>query len=552
MRDLVDRPVDTSPRAPTDVNARLLAGLLVTVLVMSWAMGVGRYGGPDEPAHVLRAAAVARGDVLGRPAAGLPSGYRVVTVPAALATGDPTCYRHDSTVTSQCATKPGTGHPDTTPRDETAQAATSAGRYPPLYYLLIGGPVRLIGGEGEVYWYRAVAALWNSIVVMCVVMRLRPIGRRAVVVVAAITPSAWFLIGVVNPNGFELVVAWLAWVGVARWVVDPSIRQAWWVAVPLALAVACRPVALLVSLTALTMIELLRRPTWRQRLILWSPVIAATGWLAAWNLAAGLDIDDPRTAGNGSIGDATRQAIGDVTHTVFELVASLGWLEFAAPAATVAAWLLGLGIAVVWLQATGLRATGLQATGLRATRFGTTGALERGATRMGAVASATVLAAAVVIVPVIFEVVFHRTLGPIWQGRYSLPTATGIVPLLLIARAETGPRGRATTPAMALLASGMVIVSVAVEITTFWWVLRRYSVGTDGPWSLSPAAFSASGWLAPRTWLMVNVITTTVAGACLIRWISQDLGRICPGIRDKYGPDLEFEVGVTGSSRRCR
>ncbi len=528
---MADRPADTSPRAPTDVNAGLLAGLLtgvlVLVLVMSWAMGVGRYGGPDEPAHVLRAAAVARGDVFGRPVAGLPSGYRVVTVPAALVTGDPACYRHDSTVTSKCATEPGTGLPDSS-RDETAQAATSAGRYPPLYYLLIGGPVRLLGGEDEVFWYRAVAALWNSIVVMCVVMRLRLLGRRAVVVVAAITPSAWFLIGVVNPNGFELVLAWLAWVGVARWVIGPSIRQAWWVAVPLALAVACRPVALLVSLTVLTMIELLRRPTWRQRLILWSPVVAAAGWLAVWNLATGLHIDDPRTAGNGSIGDATRQAIDDVTHTVFELVASLGWLEFSAPAATVAAWLLGIGVAVAWLRATGLRAPG---------------ALETGATRMGAVASATVLAAAVVIVPVIFEVVFHRTLGPIWQGRYSLPTATGIVALLLIARAESGRRGRAITPAMTMLAGGMlivmVVVAVAVEITTFWWVLRRYSVGTDGPWSLRPAAFSASGWLSPRTWLMVNVITASVAGACLIRWISHDLGRILPGFREESCPDLE-------------
>ena len=126
MRDRGVRPADTSTREPTDVNAGLLAGLLVLVLVpvlaMSWAMGVGRYGGPDEPAHVLRAAAVARGEMFGLPAAGLPSGYRVVTVPAALAVGDPTCYRHDSTVTSQCATESGTGHPDAT-RDETAQAA---------------------------------------------------------------------------------------------------------------------------------------------------------------------------------------------------------------------------------------------------------------------------------------------------------------------------------------------------------------------------------------------------------------------------------------------
>ena len=70
---------------------------------------VARYGGPDEPAHVVRAHAVAHGDLLGDPVPGLPPGYRAVTVPASLGTGDPACYRHDPTVPSDCAAAQGSG-----------------------------------------------------------------------------------------------------------------------------------------------------------------------------------------------------------------------------------------------------------------------------------------------------------------------------------------------------------------------------------------------------------------------------------------------------------
>ena len=34
-------------------------------LLLTWSLGIGRYGGPDEPAHVLRAASVAAGELVG-------------------------------------------------------------------------------------------------------------------------------------------------------------------------------------------------------------------------------------------------------------------------------------------------------------------------------------------------------------------------------------------------------------------------------------------------------------------------------------------------------
>ena len=71
---------------------------VVLALMLTWSMATARYGGPDEPAHVLRAAAAADGDLVGARVAALAPGYRGVAVPAALATGDPSCFRHDKRV----------------------------------------------------------------------------------------------------------------------------------------------------------------------------------------------------------------------------------------------------------------------------------------------------------------------------------------------------------------------------------------------------------------------------------------------------------------------
>ncbi len=164
----------------------------------------GRYGGPDEPAHVLRAHAVANGDLLGAPADGLPPGYRTVTVPAGLGTGDPACYRHDPDVPSGCADGE---------RDGEVTVSSSAGTNPPLYYALVGLPPRLLGVADDPLAYRLSAAALVAIVLGLVVARLGVHGDHAVLVAALITPSCWFLWGVVNPNAIEIALVALAATG---------------------------------------------------------------------------------------------------------------------------------------------------------------------------------------------------------------------------------------------------------------------------------------------------------------------------------------------------
>ncbi|MBI5090179.1 MAG: DUF2142 domain-containing protein, partial [Actinobacteria bacterium] len=173
---------------------------LVLLLLLTWALGTGRYGGPDEPAHVLRSFAAAHGDLTGGPADPLPAGYRIVSVPERLASGDPACYRLDARRTSACAAASG--------GDERVRVATSAGLTPPLYHLAVGAHVRLVGDPAATAWYRAMAALVHAVVVALAVHRA---ARRGTLVacIAAMTPATWFVLGVVNPSSLEVALALL-------------------------------------------------------------------------------------------------------------------------------------------------------------------------------------------------------------------------------------------------------------------------------------------------------------------------------------------------------
>ncbi|MCU1364679.1 MAG: hypothetical protein JWN39_318, partial [Ilumatobacteraceae bacterium] len=222
----------------------VLIALTCLGLFATWALGTARYGGPDEPSHVLRAASVARGQLLGTAVDGLVGGFRAVQVPAALATGDPQCFRHDRRQPATCAVADAGV-------SGLRTAATSAGTYPPWYYLMVGVPVRWLGDAADVVWYRLVAGAWCAAAVAAAMVRAR--RTRAVMVIAAISPASWFLFGVVNPNSLEIALALLAWVGVERVRVARQARpgdrliarsELWWIGAPAGLAIAIRPVAL--------------------------------------------------------------------------------------------------------------------------------------------------------------------------------------------------------------------------------------------------------------------------------------------------------------------
>jgi hypothetical protein len=449
---------------------------LIAALLLTWAMAIGRYGGPDEPAHVLRAYAAAHGDLIGDPADPLPEGYRLVTVPASLGSGDPACYRHDAAVPSTCASASGDHSP--------VRVATSAGLTPPLYHLVIGLLARASGTDGSTTTYRTVAALLHALV-LTMALRRAHARAAAVAIGAAVTPAVWFLLGVVNPSSFEVALALLAWVGACRLAAarTPTRADAWWVAAPLALAIAARPIAVVTAAAVVLVVELRAEPKGLRRVLLVPPLLAAAS-VVAWGAAVHASLDDPRTAVHRSVLASFTDSVGSLGETAYDAVASLGWNEVLAPRLAsllwVGAWTVAIGVAVRDVR--------------------------RGAARPD-VRPAAAWLAVLALAPVLFETTFAGAVGPIWQGRYSLPALLGISAVV-------------AWPLSRRIATAMVSVTALAEAITYWAVVRRYAVGTRGSWWLDGAARTSS-WLSPRAWLVLHLLVVAAAATAAIRHLRE-------------------------------
>jgi hypothetical protein len=193
-------PVQTSLR-------RLWAGAFAGFFLIfaGWAFAAPYDGPPDEVQHVIRAAGVVSGQVApepaiidnwdGRGSRGLGAYQRV---PEGLHS-PATCWGFDPNKPANCAT-PIHGGP-------VSEVPTSAGRYNPTYYALVGLPVRLWPGWGGLVLSRLISAALSAALLACafaVLVRWSRFGLMLGGLVAASTPMLAHLAGAVNPNGLEI------------------------------------------------------------------------------------------------------------------------------------------------------------------------------------------------------------------------------------------------------------------------------------------------------------------------------------------------------------
>ncbi|MEP7045403.1 MAG: DUF2142 domain-containing protein [Ilumatobacteraceae bacterium] len=428
------------------------------IIGCTWALATARYGGPDEPAHVTRAAAAAHGDLVGRPVEGFAPGYRQVTVPAALSTGDPACYRHDEKITADCSVAG-------SPSGDIA-VATSAGAAPPWFYVVVGGIARVFSSGDGVMAYRMASVVLCAIILGFALTR----SRRAAWLFAALTPSAWFLLGVVGTSAIEIALVAVATVeAVARFDTERAEASLAWVSVPLAVCLVLRPAAFIdIAIVALLVIPTLPRPFGMRRMAtLVGPVVLAGVASLAWSRWTGLVVSDKRTADSDSFASALSRSIRGIPTTVNQAIGALGWNEFFAPVIAQFVWVAVLIAAVSW--------TIRQGSGPRW--------------------HVAWLAAALVL-PTLAEVAVHTRIGEIWQGRYSISFAMGGV--LYAARNELPRR---------VVMIGIVAAAAGAEVLTLWQTLRRYMVGLDGSLTLrSPS------WSPPlNPWLLIAMNAVAVA-----------------------------------------
>jgi hypothetical protein len=492
--------------APGPLRTWLIAFFAFFALSAAWALATPLTASPDEPAHMVKAAAIAHGQLSGVPATTTISINGVTThqaltgfrLPGQYAQLDSMhrCYYDSKNATAACAAPLADTGGDTL-------VQTSAGGSNPLYYAAVGWPTLFSDGQTGLYLMRLVSAaicaamLAGAAVTASTWSRNRSWPLLAVAVTA--TPTALFLNGTVNPNAVEVSGAVLLWTAMLALFTDPQPRlttsRLARAGIASVLLANVRPLgpfwiigvllcALLVSQKG-TFRVLLRQPV----LWIWSGVVAAATLAAfAWSVhtsaltAASVDRPDLTFA---------KAAIYTFDHTMYyvdSMVAIFGWLDVRSPKFTHYSWYAVIGV-----------------TALLALWFG----------RLRERLAIFGLVAAIVVIPMMAQGKQAASLGYIWQGRYLLAVAVGL-PLLaaaVLARRIDGGHRRTA----AAVVRGTLALTTAGGLLAFAITLHRYADGVDGPWL--PSHHS---WTPPGGFLTVVALYLVGAAALIALVIRAD------------------------------
>jgi len=439
---------------------------LLFLLIEAWSLSTPLMASPDEPVHTIKAAAVVRGEFFGTPARPTrlgPSSQIIVRVPDVFAElpAIPSCFATHPTVPASCAPTPG-------PSTREVKVATAAGRYEPLYYAIVGLPSLVFPSSTGIWLMRLVSGLLSALFLASALESAAACKRRRLLVwgvAVAATPMVMFMAGTINPNGLEASSAICLWASGFALLSDHAVvsdrRLLARVGISASVLVQVRglsPLWLLLIALALVVlagknkiIELSRDRVAR----LWVAVLAAScaftaWWLIRYNplaLSPGLVL--PKHV---PVSSLISTSVGFSDGFIREMIGVLGWLDVSPPSVTYYGW-----IAMVFM---------LLGFGLLFGRRLFVGVL-------------VCLVVLTVALPIVFDATNARSLGFVWQGRYMLPLAAGI-PIVAAGAVAKGYLSDRTHRRAAVIFPAILVIS---ELALFFDALRRYTVGSSGPFS---------------------------------------------------------------------
>lgn len=474
---------------PTRARTFVVATLLAFATFGGWLATTPLMASPDEPAHVVRAAAAAYGQITGSDSDDVAGAAEVLVPIAAAEAEDLTCMAFNPTESGACQEPLAEGDGSLVP------GATTAELNLPTYYVLVGWPMLLLDGEASLWAMRLVSALLCSLCVGVAAMELRslPRSRWAMTgLVASATPMTVWLAGAVNPNALEwaasvALLALLLALGRTDASRGVTAMRLVLTVVMAALLVSGRPVTLawllLVVVAGLLLADPPRLSALLRRRTTWVAVAAAgvyAGLAAWWSVAIPPRYDDyaPPAPGIGQpFADGFRLVWSDTVYYWRELVGVFGWKDTNVPEISAVGYgvvLLGIVLAAA--------------------------ALTRGRTRI-ALIGATL---SMVLAPAILQGLLVTEVGYIWQGRYMV-AVLGV--LLVIAGVALDELPAAS--AAARLQAMALLVCAAASLWTFMTVVRRFTTGDD-------VGF-AQAYLEPEwTPLLGTFGTTALVAVCLV------------------------------------
>ncbi|MEZ2389061.1 DUF2142 domain-containing protein [bacterium RCC_150] len=459
----------------------LIAFPLLAALSLLWAFASPLMSVPDEPAHTIKAAAVARGELTGT-SSGKPGDLTMVTVPRYIAMiGVQACFGTKPEATPACAPPI-----DASARD-LVQGATSAGNYNPMYYAMIGLPSRLMGGAPAVYLMRALSALICSAFLAVAIGAAASLRRRfwpVATSLVAVTPMVLFLSGAINPNALEIVATAalftnlcvvlenrhrvtnvrlnIVLVGVSGAVLaNTRALSLLWLALAFAAAVlifGIKPFgAVLKNRLGLAMTGLIG-----------IGCAASLAWLKVAN-----SFDSLLGTPSSVTPDTAFVTMLDRTFDYSSgYIGVMGWLDTPAPAAVFAFWHFAFAAVVL---------AGLTARPVRVRPV------------------VWVLLLAVLILPPILQAQVIQQIGYIWQGRYLLAV---FVLLLLACGVVMNWRPTPASPWARSLGRWVLSGAIGVHLYAFVFALRRFTVGQERTnWTemFQPL------WQPPMTWQVLTI-----------------------------------------------
>jgi hypothetical protein len=469
--------------------------VLVTAVGGLWALANPLFAAPDENSHVIRAVALAHGELTGdeqkarlRPLLDVTPEALKVRVPEIYVNEQSACFAFQPDTTARCA------HVEGSTRD--TDALTTAGRHPPAYYAVVGIASWLYRpGSGVVYLMRFLTVLMTAAFIATTITAIRRTAVPRIVAIGvlfAVSPMVLFVGSSVNPNGVEIAAAVALWVcglvlvSQARENIDHRLVTATGIA-GCVVALSRQLGPLWLALIAITIVvfgssEALRalaRSRWAR---VWAALVVAFSVAQmGWNAVVGSlgYTRYPNASRNIPASDITRFTIGALFDRYKQLIGYFGWLDTPSPALTYVLWTAGIGflvlVALAWA-------------------------------RRRQVGALLVIIAATVVIPVALETaVYGDAGGPAWQGRYGLPLAVG-VPIVAAMAIASNERGRQLAEPRLFVGAGVMLATA--HILAFAQNLRRYTVGADGEIQY----WRHAEWSPP----LLSPLNVTIAYALLI------------------------------------
>ncbi len=502
---------------------------MVTIFAtqLCWSLATPLFSGPDEPTQVIKAASVAHGELSITQAHRYPSPYTIVRVPRIYTESSnyPLCFMFQPTQSAKCAGSFPPKIPITTtrtannrsshPPSQMVGALTYVGRYPPLYYLLVGLPGLLSTTSFSVYLMRTLSDLVSSVLIgvsLCLALDISQSKLRAserdlsirplftIGVLFAIVPAFQFASSVVNPNGLEAAAALGLWTSIAclkfsRTEIQ-SKRSVYFCAISACVEASMRGLSpfwvacsLLVGVLYLGKTRSLEIWSWRYTKVIGAISLIVCLADSAWIfLANTLEIAGTSCTQNcPSLYRNAARAFGNTWQYVHQLIGTFGWINLITnnPArnTSIFGWEFWIYLGVIFTLLT----VSVYSWMRTKSQGHVTGALlGRSQLSIDAQVVAIVgLLCLVVFLPVVIQASQANRFGFIWQGRYVMPLATGL-PVLGLAMAKDGTLTRNLGKIAGILWGILGCISL-------YATLHRYMVGTSG----SLFIFSNNGWSPP-------------------------------------------------------